>query len=71
MKARFVKNVTELFYVIQTLAEKLQPDKTEILNESATWLLIIQNREKLSCLLYKIASEQHGISCRIFWSLAV
>lgn len=62
LKACFVKNVIELFYVIQILAEKLQHDKIEILNESAIWLFTIQSREKLSCLLYKIASEQHGIS---------
>jgi len=73
LKIRFVKNVTELLHIIQTLAVKLQPDKTEILNESTTPLLMIQKSDfmKLSCLLCKIESDQHGISCRIFRSLAV
>lgn len=41
MKTTFVKNEIELLYLTQILAAKLQPGKTEILNESTTWLLTI------------------------------
>lgn len=60
MKTTFVKNEIELLYLIQILAAKLQPGKTEILNESTTWLLIIQKRVNLSCLLYKIERNSMG-----------